>query len=366
MFCPNCGEELKEGSRFCTGCGTELARYVIPTAEKARGEAGPKPLSQSMSEDAGLDNAVNNAEDASSGTAEDKSNKRAKRTGVAALLASTVQLAGVNVPAFALAAAGAVAAGVIACVVALGIGAIQPLGEPPAREESEQQRANREAHEALDSVVSEYREIIRSEDPSELLRSWDSEERNNPESKHSHAGSALLNYYHESLSTRDPNLTPDFSAIRYAYVDIDDDGTDELIVCDTLSERSPNTIIAAYDLRSGNVETFLYSILRRRYSLCSDNVIYSSGDGGVYMLVYSFFKLDANGQKTELESFSTNRNNTRGVVEGTHVIAGEVVEETVDPITAGKSTLTGMRAGEIVDEMRKKYPARTDLDWQEL
>ncbi|MBR5116780.1 MAG: zinc-ribbon domain-containing protein, partial [Lachnospiraceae bacterium] len=24
MFCPNCGKQLPEGSRFCAGCGTQL------------------------------------------------------------------------------------------------------------------------------------------------------------------------------------------------------------------------------------------------------------------------------------------------------------------------------------------------------
>ena len=37
MFCPNCGTEIKEGSKFCSSCGASLEHFGEMEAEKGRG-----------------------------------------------------------------------------------------------------------------------------------------------------------------------------------------------------------------------------------------------------------------------------------------------------------------------------------------
>jgi hypothetical protein len=38
MFCPNCGIEIKEGSKFCGSCGAPIEHFGRTEAEKRRGD----------------------------------------------------------------------------------------------------------------------------------------------------------------------------------------------------------------------------------------------------------------------------------------------------------------------------------------
>ena len=43
MFCPNCGNQLKEGMRFCSQCGNPMPLRPNPQASQAQPESQPQP-----------------------------------------------------------------------------------------------------------------------------------------------------------------------------------------------------------------------------------------------------------------------------------------------------------------------------------
>ena len=48
MFCKNCGKELKEGAKFCTGCGTAVT--FPKSLDEADRPVTPKPYEQDIPE----------------------------------------------------------------------------------------------------------------------------------------------------------------------------------------------------------------------------------------------------------------------------------------------------------------------------
>lgn len=44
MFCPNCGKQIKDGRKFCTFCGVNIAEEAEPHTEQVRWQSSPAPL----------------------------------------------------------------------------------------------------------------------------------------------------------------------------------------------------------------------------------------------------------------------------------------------------------------------------------
>lgn len=132
MYCPQCGARLKDGSHFCTQCGIRLSDYQMssPSASASLRESKTNPETQTTPNASRTAEAISAEQDEDTGAA--------KKT-LGAFLATTVEFAGLSVPAFALPAAiAAVTAAAILVHVASSPDVASTETQAPSQEIAEQ------------------------------------------------------------------------------------------------------------------------------------------------------------------------------------------------------------------------------------
>ncbi|MBP3883922.1 MAG: zinc-ribbon domain-containing protein [Olsenella sp.] len=360
MFCPNCGGELRNGARFCTECGTGLAKYVIPTtgsssnAYAGSADAPAVPTAPARTDGGtGAGSAAPLAPQPSRGAApgsgaattqpaDDKQRGgNAKKAGISALLATTVQLAGTAVPAFALAVAGTLAIGTLGYAVAATYGIVPPIWELWAPDAGNPEVINRKAHEEYEKVLEEYRSSIRdrSTDSNNLL----------------YVPASIL----KAFSNQDVK-----DVIRYAYLDLNQDGVDELFIgLDIEGFISPSEVLCtSFTFKNGTVQKLLESSVRtdgglgiEYYQLLEGGAIGRDYQG------YSILQIDERGSLKEVESHQIDSSMITNRYTGTHTLNGEVVETTEDPTWGSHPN-----SDRVINAMKAEHPVRTDLGWQLL
>ena len=92
MYCPKCGTRLKDGSHFCTQCGSRLSDYQMSSP----------PVSTSPADDTKTHVTPGASYTAEVNDDEQNENAGAAKKTLGAFLATTVEFAGLSVPAFAL------------------------------------------------------------------------------------------------------------------------------------------------------------------------------------------------------------------------------------------------------------------------
>ena len=96
-----------------------------------------------------------------------------------------------------------------------------------------------------------------------------------------------------------PGYGSDVSSVGYCLMDIDENGTDELIMGSVYEDGTPGVIYDIYAMKEDSVIPVARSGEHSRYSLCRDHIISYDSFGGPMSFACYFYTL--NGEMLELK-----------------------------------------------------------------
>lgn len=97
------------------------------------------------------------------------------------------------------------------------------------------------------------------------------------------------------------------SKIGYCLLDLDDNGVEELIVCE-VSYDGPSRILTLYTLNGQEPVLVVEGWIRDKYYVLNDYRIYNEGSGGADCHVSDVYHMSQDGMSLELEEGNTNYN----------------------------------------------------------
>lgn len=210
---------------------------------------------------------------------------------------------------------------------------------------------------AYDDVLNQYRGVLSDTtyDP------WTNPDAVMDSSKYGQVNEAIFD---QGVFSKKPSNS-DFA---YAYVDLDGDGTNELVIKSLLTSVSLDTgvrqeIVAGYDFDGSKASAFLKSGLYKQwYTLTNSNQLLEATTGGAfdnYYTVYSF----QNGSLVEQESLEAHDDKYRET--RTYILKnkGQTTKTwTVDFEAGGKLPASDTAIADFLN----KYPDNTTVNWQVL
>lgn len=262
MICSQCGAKLAETARFCSACGAPV----------------------SVSEASGLDEGGSLAGDNGGGLAEDPSPGAVReQDGFVRRLIAFRQTTLRAVPTFVLAifaflaAAGTAYAAykVVTEVVMPAIERLRDSAQPAEPEsghsaESQESAENKLAHTAYEGVLDDYRRLFAEQ--ADVIAASDE------------IGTMIQND-HALAWTGDFFFSPGTDGVKYTYLDLDEDGVDELLI--TVDDGRPaeegrvaDLVLCAFGYVDGEAVRFAESIVRGSYWLNKDGSVGYFGSGG--------------------------------------------------------------------------------------
>lgn len=95
------------------------------------------------------------------------------------------------------------------------------------------------------------------------------------------------------------NVEESLAGIGYILYDVDGNGVRELIIADTGDDLWDNRILNMYTIREDEAVMLLDGVMRGRFYILSDGIIYYEGDGGVGHNIFATYRMGADGASLE-------------------------------------------------------------------
>lgn len=83
--------------------------------------------------------------------------------------------------------------------------------------------------------------------------------------------------------------------IGYTLIDIDNNGTEELVISDDGEEAWANRILSIYTMHNDEAVQIVDGWARNRYYLLEDNTLYNEGSGGAAYTIWGTYKVSEDG-----------------------------------------------------------------------
>lgn len=374
MFCPVCGMKVGDNARFCTGCGAPLG------ALQQGGVDTPVRVNQAEAVNpAAPANSVNVGSPASM-----PQQPQPKRSSMLDFLVEKRQIGNRLVPTFALIIASVIAAaGIAYAAVMLYKNVIEPRIQEPVQQEQttkksrnqqeasgedDKEKANKEAHIAYDEVLTQYREAfadgsLTNKDEANGFVYDDTVESpywtdGLKDSKH-----PLFNYF---IDVQGTDIT--LQGMRYLYKDLDGDGVDELLIghaYDDTEASGPSTcVLAIYGFEDHQVKGLVATTgYRQGMTLCSDNVICQSGNGGWAVVYWDYSRLIEGHFESET-TMSQDRDDDAKIA--TVKCSGAINEAASDSFEGIHDASNLVNCSVLIQKVEEAYPVDTSAAWQPL
>lgn len=341
MYCHQCGKEIEDGDKFCAYCGTAVSDEPIsaPASEDAATEPLP-PTDEAADVAAAQQESADTERDS-----ESQPDAEAAASSLKAAVASTRKRSRRKMPMILLVAL----ALALASAVALAAYFVYTQVYLPSQQQ--EQEAVEEANPQWDEAVAAYQVII--EQYNEAISLYNADEANSNEVTEHYP------YVNYEIAL---NFPPTDSQWQYAYHDLNDDGTPEMLI-----GIGDNTVFDIWSYQDEEIVCVAQGMLRGNFSIRQNNLVMSYGSGGAKVHGFSILRLtdDSVGDFRDPES---NSQDNFTVVEGISSDWGPTDDTTSYDITntdgsTESGTCTDDEFSEMVQSLQAKYPEDTNIEW---
>lgn len=363
MFCPKCGSKLSDGARFCTECGLPLGGLSAHDNETPGNELAVAPTDNEP--------AIESAEASTAEPAE------AAHSPMINFFMQKRQIGSRLVPQFAIMIAAFIAAAGIAYAAVMVYKNViepnlrqptqqeQPAEEPEKAEKKEDKtkQVNEAAHTAYQDVLEQYREALTNGDYDDYADAETSQ--SDAESKYFTDQESNSKYplvsrdAASSIGMYENGISADGS--MYVFIDLNDDGVDELVLGAATDWSEDNYILAVYAYIGGQVKGVCKSWYRNGYFLRQGKVFIHDCPSGMFAHVTTVEKYKADAEFETLDKVDMFGDDGDKTITTIRTKNGQEVSRVTESADSNNR-----ESGTIFSELYADYPVDPSIAWQPL
>ncbi len=365
MFCHNCGNELPEGAKFCTRCGTKITS-LEPQQEADNGDFSRKPVTDPISiseKSIGAESIVESAKDTPSHQADftcpktsgtDDSEGSSESSNLRATVTQSKNSSRRRLP--------------LIVLVVLALALATSVAYAAYRAYTDillPQQQEKEAENAYNGIIEEYSNALKEYRDGSL-------EINDVESRYPHVNHfTFLDSYAGSSNTTDSGSND----CKYVINDLNDDGIPELLIGQ--DDSGSVAIRDIWSYQDNNLVRLAYGKPGAWYMLASNKIIAELKYGGANTIASAVLKLNA-GQLCDIDNdYSDSSNNWTvlgraavdpivGVTELSNRNSLVKYEKTDENGNTESGTCTINEFFEMQNEIASKYREEITVEWKSI
>lgn len=221
-------------------------------------------------------------------------------------------------------------------------------------------KANKDAHAALDKIVQQYQAAVKAAQGGESISGT--------------AQGSDPRWPDINTMAFEPGADP--AKLRYAYLDANGDGADELYIADDWTGADAtftHPVYGVYAFLDGEVKRLFHGVSKDCMLVCKDGYLREVESGGWVSGSYRCYQVPTSGGGLIIrEQLQWDGDSGGTSLTITHIMGdGAPDVDVTEPITKkttadGGTTISTPTYDKLKAEMEQKYPERTDIEWKSL
>lgn len=217
-------------------------------------------------------------------------------------------------------------------------------------------KANKDAHAALDKIVQQYQAAVKAAQGGESISGSDPR------------------WPDINTMVFEPGVDP--AKLRYAYLDANGDGADELYIAADWTGYDAtfaHPVYGVYAFLDGEVKRLFHGVSKDCMLVCKDGYLREVESGGWVSGSYRCYQVPTSGgglivrEQLQWDGDSGGTSLTITHIMGDGAPDVDVTEPITKKATAdGGTTISTPTYDKLKAEMEQKYPERTDIEWKSL